>query len=93
MYTKGSKIHVPTIFYNFFEYFLTFSNCDTRVRLPFIKPPLEKMLFPVQRPGESVRADWDLFFHFQQFFFSILFFTIFLQTTKKKRKKKDFVAA
>ena len=38
------------------------------------RPPLEKMLFPVQRPGESMRADWDLFFYHYYFL-----------TKKKKR--------
>ena len=27
-----------------------------------LRPPLEKMLFPVQRPGESIRCDWRLLF-------------------------------
>ena len=51
------------------------------------------MLFPVQRPGEDITAEWELFFSFCNFFH--LFFRkkkdIFLP--KKRRGKKDIAAA
>ena len=55
-----------------------------------LRPPLEKMLFPVQRPGESMRADWDLFFSFSKKKKNQYYFYYFLT---KKKKKKDFAAA
>ena len=48
------------------------------------------MSFPVQWPGESMRADWDLFF----FIFNKN--NYYFLTKKKKKKgggKKDFAAA
>ena len=59
-----------------------------------IRPPLEKMLCLVQRPGESMRADWDLFFFIfnkKKIFNNI--FTIFLPNKKEKGGKKIVAAA
>ena len=51
-----------------------------------LRPPLKKCLFPVQRPGENIRADWDLFFLiFDLFFFKN--FSNFLQKKKNGKKK------
>ena len=46
------------------------------------------MLFPVERPGESITADWELFFFLfpKNSFFSY-------QKGKKRKKNKDFAAA
>ena len=53
-------------------------DCKTR-------PLFKKMLFPVQRPGEDITAEWELFlFHFANSFFFVKNFNIFL---KKKEKK------
>ena len=54
-----------------------------------IRPPLEKMLFPVQRPGESMRADLDPFFSFSTIFlFFNIIFTMFLPKKRKKKEKR-----
>ena len=39
-----------------------------------IRPPLKKSLFPVQRLGENICADWDLFSFFLIFDFSFFHF-------------------
>ena len=44
---------------------------------------LGKMMFPVQRLGANVRADWELFITIYCILFSNIIFTIFLP-------KKDF---
>ena len=50
-----------------------------------LRPPLKKMLFPVWRPGEYIRADWDIFlFSFFHIFFSYHYFYYFLTKRKKK---------
>ena len=41
--------------------------------LPTVRPPLKKSLFTVQRPGENIRAYWDLFFLIFDFFFFLIF--------------------
>ena len=59
-----------------------------------VRPPLKKMLFPVQRPGDFITAEWEFFFPFCPFFFVGQDFIIFLQKKyKKKQKKKGFAAA
>ena len=55
-----------------------------------MRPPLEKMLFPVQRPGESMRADWDLFFFISTIYFFQYYFYYFLTKKKEKQKKRRF---
>ena len=40
-----------------------------------LRPPLNKKVFPVHRPGGLKRADWDFFF---MIFEKSLFFSIFL---------------
>ena len=50
---------------------------------------LKKMLFPVQRPGEYVRADWELFFLFFSLFSPILLL-LFSYQNKEKRETKRF---
>ena len=49
--------------------------------------PLKKMLFPVQRPGEHITAEWELFY----FFWSTI--SSFSYQKKPPEKKKDFAAA
>ena len=39
----------------------------TVMQVGHIRPPLKKMLFPVQRPGEYITAEWEPFFSFCQF--------------------------
>ena len=46
------------------------------------RPPLKKMLFLVQRPGDYITAEWELFF-FANFIFFWLKFHHFLQKKKK----------
>ena len=58
----------------------------------YFRPLLEKMLFLVQRPGESNRADGKLFFQFSIFFFTKKN-SVLLLPNKKKRKKKEEIAA
>ena len=36
-----------------------------------LRPPLKSMLFPVQRPGQDITAQWELLF-FANFFSSII---------------------
>ena len=49
-------------------------------------PALNKMLFPIQRPGEYVRADWEYsFFHFNQKKNFNIIFTIFLEKNENKK--------
>ena len=44
-----------------------------------VRPPLNKKLFPVYRPGGSKRANWNLFFHlFKEFFFFFLLFPLYI---------------
>ena len=53
------------------------------------------MLFPVERPGESIAADLEFSFSFLPYTL-VKTFIIFLQKRKKekeKKKKKDFSAA
>ena len=45
---------------------ICYTNCS-------IRPPLNKKLFPVHRPGGLKRADWNFFY----------FFHIFKKKTKK----------
>ena len=52
------------------------------------------MLFPVQRPGEDITAEWEFVSSFWQFyFFPKKHFQYFPTKKKKKRKKKDMTAA
>ena len=54
------------------------------------------MLFPVQRPGEFITAEWELFFfHFAQFFFFFGGGGVKISSFyyKKTTKKLDFAAA
>ena len=54
--------------------------------------PFKKMLFPVQRPGEHITAEWELFFLILHFFFFFgQNFIIFLP--QKKYRFFFFVAA
>ena len=49
---------------------LWFLECQ----LSGLRPPLNKKLFPVHRPGGLKRADWDFFFMiFEKRFFSSIF--------------------
>ena len=60
------------------------------------RPPLKKILFPVQRPGVYITAEWDFFFFIlPKKYFLGQNFIIFLPPPpqKKKEKKKDFAAA
>ena len=53
-----------------------------------LRPPLEKMLFLVGRPGESITAEWELFFfNFANFLFFWSKYSLF--SLKKKKKKKN----
>ena len=38
-----------------------------------IRPPLNKKLFPVYRPGGSKKADWNFFFIFSKKLFFVTF--------------------
>ena len=53
-----------------------------------LRPPL-KSLFPEERPGGNISADWKLFFQFSRKKKSPKNVSTFL-TTKKNRKKKEF---
>ena len=48
-----------------------------------LRPPLKKMLFPVQRPGDFITAEWELFFFILPSFFG-QDFIIFLQKKTEK---------
>ena len=48
-----------------------------------IRSPLEKMLFLVQRPGEDITAEWDLFF---LLFFGLKNFNIFSPNNNNKKR-------
>ena len=48
-----------------------------------LRPPLKQSLFPVNRPGENICADYGLFFPFFP-----LISVIFLQKKKKRKEKK-----
>ena len=55
-----------------------------------VRPPF-KMLFLVQRLGEDITADWELFFsfcHFFYFFFNSQKFQYFLTHKKKEGGKR-----
>ena len=59
-----------------------------------VRPPLKKILFPVQRPGVYITAEWggkNLILPQKRFFCQN--FIIFLPKKKGGEKKKDFVAA
>ena len=64
-----------------------------------VSPPLQKMLFPVQRPGDFIIAEWRTFFfdfaHIFFFFFGSRFHHFLTPPPPKKngKKKKDFAAA
>ena len=49
-----------------------------------VRPSLKKMLFPVYRPGDYKRADWELFFHFCNFLFFLTLFLLFSYIKKTK---------
>ena len=51
---------------------------------------LKKMLFPVQRSGEDITAEWELFFFILPFF---EFSSKILIFSYPKKRKKDKVAA
>ena len=53
-----------------------------------MRPAFTKMLFHVQRPGENVRGDWELFFHVCNFSFFSILFSLF--SCQKKTEKKQF---
>ena len=53
---------------------------------------LEKMLFPVKRPGDFNTAEWELFFSFCHFFFFLKISTFSYQK-QTNRGIKDFAAA
>ena len=55
-----------------------------------IRPPLKKKLFPVQRPGDFITAEWELFFFILPIFF---FWSRFHNFLTKKKEKKNFAAA
>ena len=52
----------------------------------FLRPHLKQILFPVQRPGEDIIAEWELFLPFCFFFFSQKF--QYFLTKKKKGETK-----
>ena len=56
---------------------------------------LNNMLFPVQRPGEHITAEWELFFFYFLIFYFFLGqkFHFFTQKKKETEKKEDFAAA
>ena len=56
-------------------------------------PLLKKSLFPVERPGGNLSADWKLFFLIFYFFFLSKKSVLFSLKKKKERKKKEFAAA
>ena len=54
-----------------------------------VRPPLNKKLFPVHRPGGLKRADWDfLFMIFENSFFSQSCWYILVNEKLKTEKKK-----
>ena len=60
---------------------------------PIVRPPLNKKLFPVYRPGESKRADWNFFSHlFKKKIFFLLFplyILVFKKIEIRKQKNPD----
>ena len=55
-----------------------------------LRPPLNKKLFPVHRPGGLKRADWDFFFMiFEKSFFSQSSRYILVNEKLKTEKKKN----
>ena len=56
-------------------------------------PPLKKMLFPVQRPGDFITAEWELYFFILPFFWGEGVNISSFSYPKKKKKKKGFAAA
>ena len=50
---------------------------------------LKKMLFPVQRPGDFMTAEWELFFlHLAHFFLWSRFHHFLIKKKKKEKKRK-----
>ena len=60
-----------------------------------LRPPLNKKVFPVYRPGGSKRADWNFFFHLSKKIYFFYFPPVHSSLKKmklgkkKKRKKKS----
>ena len=69
-----------------------YTNCDC---IAAVRPPLNKKLFPVYRPGGSKRADWNFFFSifsFSFFFFFLVFplyILVYLKKNKLRKKNSD----
>ena len=66
------------------KYQMHFKHFD--YRLWYDKASLRKMLFPVYRLGEYVRADRELYFPLLQIFLFPIFFLLFSYKRKKKEK-------
>ena len=59
-----------------------------------MRPPVKKILFPVQRPGVYITAEWELFFFILPPKKNVWSkFHHFLTKIKKKGGKKDFASA
>ena len=65
---------------------ICYTNCS-------IRPPLNKKLFPVHRPGLLKRADWNLFFHtFKRILFLLpppLYSLVYKKMKLEKKKNPD----
>ena len=56
------------------------------------EPPFKKMLFPVQRPGEDITAEWEFFGFILLFLFYLSKISIFTYQKIKERKKEKMLS-
>ena len=56
-----------------------------------LRPPFKKMLFPVQRPGVYITAEWELLFLILLLFFALSKISSFSYKKKKKTEKKKIL--